>query len=736
MLEEFGRWIDARVSLIPVLADGSKAATGERWAGGMANAVAHRSLATREDVARWLEAGHGVAAVAGPGSGELELLELEGRAIAEGLGPELRNVMRDNGLEHILDRLTTGCVAQSPSGGIHLWYRIADGEAAGNRKLARRPSTEAELELDPKTPVQTLIETRGRGGYAVIPPTGGNVHETGRAWEWVTGGPETIPAITVEEREALHDLARVFDRMVKPAVTAPRPVSGPVGTGRPGDEFNAKATWAEILEPHGWTCVRRDGNGFAWRRPGKELGISATTGKRGEGVEDCLYVFTSSTTLPTETPLTKLYVYAHLEHGDDMGAAVRELRRKGYGEPLPDASLGARQRVAERLSRAPEVEGTLATVHRLEAVEEPAEERPPASWAPVDLAAILAGDAKPEEPTFLPRADGVCLFYPGKTHSLHGESESGKSWIAQYECARLVLEGRMAAYIDFESDPASVTARLLSLGVPGELIVKHFRYIRPEVSPTNAYEIEAWEALLTTPVELAVIDGVTDAMGLFGKTSDSNDDVAAFMNALPGQLAKRTGAAVVLVDHVVKDKETRGRYAVGGQHKMNAITGAAYTVDVDKPLGRGMTGILTMRIGKDRPGAVRPHCGPVRSSDRTQEAARITFESDGQKLRVEVGLPKYGASPDGEGVERAPFRPTGFMERISRALQQVQTPLSQSNIEDVVRGNKAAIKVALDVLVAEGYVKRTVGKRQALMHSHLKPYTESDDRAAEKGLEE
>ena len=50
--------------------------------------------------------------------------------------------------------------------------------------------------------------------------------------------------------------------------------------------------------------------------------------------------------------------------------------------------------------------------------------------------------------------------YPGLTHSVHGESESGKSLIVQAECARLVNAGQRVLYLDFESDQQSVLDRL------------------------------------------------------------------------------------------------------------------------------------------------------------------------------------------------------------------------------------------------------------------------------------
>ena len=83
----------------------------------------------------------------------------------------------------------------------------------------------------------------------------------------------------------------------------------------------------------------------------------------------------------------------------------------------------------------------------------------------------------------------------------------------------------------------------------------------------------------------------------------------------------------MLIDHVTKNSDSRGRFAIGAQAKLAGLDGAAYTIEVRKPLGRGMEGALSVRVAKDRPGAVRPNCGAYRASDRTQEAAYVVVDS-------------------------------------------------------------------------------------------------------------
>lgn len=314
-------WADAGCSLIPIRSDGSKAPAGP-WK------AAQHVQAGPEVITRWLTTNEGLGVVCGAVSRNLEMLELEGRAVAGGYGAKLREACRDNGLEHVLDIVLTGCRTRSPSGGYHLWYRVGDGPARGNTKLARRPG--------PGGTVEVLIETRGEGGYAVVPPSHGGVHPTGQPWTLDAGDPSTIPVITAEERDGLHAVASLLDEMPThpdpvPAAAAHRSDSG---GRRPGDDFNDRGTWDEILIPHGWTKARPLGRGWAWRRPGKtDPGISATTGQAEDA--DRMYVFTTSTTLPAEVAMSKLYVHAQLDHGGDLGAAVKALRHNGYGDPLP-----------------------------------------------------------------------------------------------------------------------------------------------------------------------------------------------------------------------------------------------------------------------------------------------------------------------------------------------------------------------------------------------------------------
>ena len=194
------------------------------------------------------------------------------------------------------------------------------------------------------------------------------------------------------------------------------------------------------------------------------------------------------------------------------------------------------------------------------------------AWAPVDLAALLAAGVQPLRPTLLARDDGLCLLYPGRTHSVSGESGSGKSWLAQWVTATTLQAGAYALYLDYESSGSSVVARLLALGCTAD-DVGRLVYVNPDAPPAGP----EFEALLGRRYALAVVDGVTEALALSGLAGDnltnSNDAVTKWHSLLPKRIAESTGAAVVQVDHVTKSKDNRGAYAIGGQAKRASITG-------------------------------------------------------------------------------------------------------------------------------------------------------------------
>lgn len=357
------------------------------------------------------------------------------------------------------------------------------------------------------------------------------------------------------------------------------------------------------------------------------------------------------------------------------------------------------------------------------------DDAPASSWAPLDLTAILDGSYVPEEPRLMPRCDGVCLLYPGRVHTFQGESESGKSMVAQAESARVLAAGGRVVYIDFESDASVVVGRILMMGATREQVAAGLLYLRPGVRPHATLEDRAaFDRLLADQFDLAVIDGVTEAASVFGVASKDNDEITAWNRLFARPLAQQTGAAVIQVDHVTKDSESRGRFAIGAQAKMSALDGAAYVVEVKEPLGRGLRGVVVLRVAKDRPGAIRPHCGQFRKSDRTQEAAQVVVDSTTDGAIAVTVEPPGADGADGRSDE---FRPTSLMERVSRFLESQPPGLSENKITTGVGGRAVQVRRALAVLVEEKFVVRQKDGR-GFAHQLAAVYRQADDPKSDK----
>jgi len=323
---------DAGYSVVPARADGSKAPAGswERY---------QSELPAREQVALWLGEGSydGFGLVCGAVSGGLEMLELEGRAITAGIHVAYCDALAAHGLSELWQRISGGYAETTPSGGLHILYRV-DGTARGSTKLARNAAA------------QVLIETRGEGGFTVVAPSGGHTHGTGKPWQIVRGGPPSIETISEEERDALYAVASTFDRSPVRQVQLPRVTAGSQDGDRPGDDYNARMSWHDILAPHGWRPVRKLGDGaIGWCRPGKDGPFISATTRETAG----LYVFSTSTPFDDQVPYSKFGAYAVLSHGGDYAAAAGQLRREGYGVPREHDDDGIGDLIASPASAGP-----------------------------------------------------------------------------------------------------------------------------------------------------------------------------------------------------------------------------------------------------------------------------------------------------------------------------------------------------------------------------------------------
>lgn len=483
----------------------------------------------------------------------------------------------------------------------------------------------------------------------------------------------------------------------------------------PIDAWSALTSWEELLTADGFTPAGNDSCGCpTWTRPGSpahtksvtshEVGCSQFDTSMGHGP---LHIWSDA--LGSRT-MSKLSYVSEFRFGRDTGKAMRELgiqskSRAPSLEPFADLPTAKKGDAPDHGADGEEAEET-------ERVD---------TWAPLDLTDILNGTLKPVNPTMMPREDGACLLYPGLIHSFHGESESGKSLIVMHEAVRLIMAGEDVLWITFDSDAVEDVGRALGYGCDPEAIRKHLFYAAPEDAPI---ESPGFEGLFQREYALAVIDGVTDAMMLLGHggtKGDPNDAYTQFSRKFPKRLARKTKAAVVLIDHVAKNNE-RGRFAIGAQAKMSQLSGAAYIVEPESPPIKGGKGVLILKVAKDRPAGVRKNCGKWNVSDRLQEAARVEVDDTGEFTQFRFLSPLAIDPFDTEGDSVKVDRPDKIMVIVSEFLEGKETGVSLRGIQRAITANKERVALAVELLVNEKYVETTPGPNRAILHRSIKPY--------------
>lgn len=334
-----------------------------------------------------------------------------------------------------------------------------------------------------------------------------------------------------------------------------------------------------------------------------------------------------------------------------------------------------------------------------------------------DLDAALDAPDDEDRPTVLARSDGGHLLYPEAVNCIQSEPSLGKSWLALAAAAEHVTTGHHVLYLDHEDVPRRVARRLLTVGLDRQAITERFHYLRPgPLTPTGLAGLPRLaERLHATFV---VIDGVAAAMAAQALDENDASDFYTWSAAVPEPLAN-TGACVLLLDHVAKAKENRGRYSRGSGSKLAAITGACYTLESLEPLSRNRPAKLKLTVAKDR----HAHVGAVGDI-----AAIVTFTptNGGDDLAWQAEQPNTSGHGEWQG-------PTECMDVLRRFFTEI-APTSAIGKSAMRPRLKAAfgssfgnntIYEALERLVLDGTLVATEGPRNGRYY-RLNPNVDPD----------
>jgi hypothetical protein len=332
------------------------------------------------------------------------------------------------------------------------------------------------------------------------------------------------------------------------------------------------------------------------------------------------------------------------------------------------------------------------------------------SWQPVDLSRWRDGVAvETIRPTLgMARNDGVQLIYPGAEHSILGQTESGKTWLALNCVATELQAGHPVVYVHYEEPREDSTIeRLLLLGVDIDTIVKYLRF----VGPGERVRPELVTALLHPAPTLVVHDGVNEAMSLMGLGMDV-DGASEFRRLLVTPF-RRVGAATIACDHMPMDHDAGRVDAYGSVHKGNALDGARIMLENVEPFGRGMRGRSKVFVTKDRPGYLRQYGRPTRFPGKVYLGTLVVDATTGPGFAMAFAAPtdadetqtKAGADLATIVYDIVAAMPGHTVNSGRDLLREVRKP-----------GHKltdAKIRSVVDDLVATGRLIHVSGRRGA-----------------------
>ena len=307
----------AGLCLLPTREDGSKAPAVPSW-------KTYQQTRPTRDTMTTFDFAHcsGFGMIAGPVSGHREAWDIDCPDTATAFVAAAEAC----GLGEVLARIRAGYEDVTPGGGVRWIVTYPADVVWKDCTLAKRPKRPDEKRHE-RDDWQTLVELPT---FSILAPSNGTTHPSGRPYVRRSGGFDTIASYAAEQRDALIALARSFDQSPR-REAAPRtsPATDRPAGNRPGDDFNRRMTWTQLLEPAGWTRIGDRGEVTLWRRPGKDFGPSATTNIGGS---DLFYPFTSSTAFEQEKSYSKFSAYTTLEHAGDFSKAALALAKQGYGQ--------------------------------------------------------------------------------------------------------------------------------------------------------------------------------------------------------------------------------------------------------------------------------------------------------------------------------------------------------------------------------------------------------------------
>ena len=303
-LDEAQRLAKASVSVIPV--DRNKRPVGS-WKAEQNSVATIKQLETRFAHPHAV----GLAAVCGAVSGGLMCVDFDLDTKEDALEPvDLERDFIEPWLETISAVIDPGLLPRQRTGGGGFQFFFRCPNPSGNQKLAA-------VSANNRQGKHITVETRGEGGYALLPPS---PHPSGGVYRWEHLELTDVPTLTQEQADFILEAARALDRM--PHIDEERLASEyRAREGRDDiiSSFNAKHHPSDLLERNGYKGVGA-----------KYLSPDSSSGNPGVTVfKDAPLIYSHHSDLLGNGKAHESFdVFAFLEHGGDKRAAYEAAGRE------------------------------------------------------------------------------------------------------------------------------------------------------------------------------------------------------------------------------------------------------------------------------------------------------------------------------------------------------------------------------------------------------------------------
>lgn len=460
------------------------------------------------------------------------------------------------------ERMKEMYIQETVNKGKHLLYFCPETTIPGNSVYAKREPSVSELKENPKTQPPALIETRGKGGQALIAPSPG--------YKVLRGDILNLPTLSPDERYELIDAARFMNEYF-PAPPLPKVREFENNGLTPWEDYNQKQDLVALLEQNGYRQVKPFGKKRIYmKRPG--VSDSPNSGNILSDREVPLwYVWSSSTELPSGAAYTPWSVYACMEHGGDFSMAAKELYRLGYGDRFkkPEAVSDPPVKKASFLDIDPDEEEEIPDFIKDVELEEFDYHK---KYEPL----IASFEIGYDDRIYPLSADDGQIWVVGK-------QKSRKSALVRLFVAAALKRGilenvcfdigeKMILYFDTEQSPRKVfpaTIRKIMQQAGFEDNSPRFRAfpLRKYKASARVKVIDYYVRLYQENLGLLIIDGAKDLMGDYNSGTEATSIIEQIL-----RWQGLTGCISINVLHLNKnDNNLRGTLGTEAQNKGDLI---------------------------------------------------------------------------------------------------------------------------------------------------------------------